>query len=161
MINNGTYKLLYVEVDSEYYPIGCLTSNSFSETTETLDASTRQNTDGWGSVVPTRQSYTISFSGIAGFDDLGGTVVSYSQLQTIKRNRTKINWKIYSSLGGDTDSGSGYITSLSNSASIDEAVNFDGEIIGTGLPTLTAGVPEDPIDLVDMIPIYEAAKIDQ
>ena len=160
MINNGTYKLLYIEATGTYYPIGCLTDNSFSETTETLDVSTRQNADGWGSIVPTRQSYTISFSGVAGFDDLGGTVISYSALQTLKRNRTKINWKIYSSLGGDTDSGSGYITSLSNSATIDEAVSFDGEIIGTGEPSVVAGVPEDPLDLVDMIQIYEAAKID-
>ena len=158
MINNGTYKVLYIELDSVFKPVGCLTDNSFSESVEVIDSTTRQNTGGWGTSTPTRQSYSISFSGIETFDDLGETVVSYYNLQTIKRNRTKINWKIYSSLGGNTESGSGYITSLSSSASIDEAVSFDGEIIGFGIPTIEEGVPEDPLELVDMIPIYEAAK---
>ena len=158
MINNGTYKVLYIELDSVFKPVGCLTDNSFSESVEVIDSTTRQNTGGWGTSTPTRQSYSISFSGIETFDDLGETVVSYYNLQTIKRNRTKINWKIYSSLGGNTESGSGYITSLNSSASIDEAVSFDGEIIGFGIPAIEEGIPEDPLELVDMIPIYEAAK---
>ena len=158
MINNGTYKVLYIELDSVFKPVGCLTDNSFSESVEVIDSTTRQNTGGWGTSTPTRQNYSISFSGIETFDDLGETVVSYYNLQTIKRNRTKINWKIYSSLGGNTESGSGYITSLNSSASIDEAVSFDGEIIGFGIPAIEEGIPEDPLELVDMIPIYEAAK---
>lgn len=158
--SNGTYKILYLKSGSEYFPIGCLTENSFNEEVSMLDSTTRDNSDGWGSGVPTRQSYNISFSGLATFDDLGGTVISYSALQALKRGRTKIDWRIYSSLGGDTDYGSGYITSLSNSAAVDEYVSFSGEIIGTGLPIFEEGVPPVVNPLVDMIPIYNAAKAD-
>ena len=85
--------------------------------------------------------------------------MTYSQLQTLKRAKTKIEWKIYSSLGGDTEAGYGYIVSLGNSASIDENVSFDGEITGFGMPSTTEGVPPGPYpDIVDMVPIYEAAK---
>lgn len=158
MMNNGTYNRLYIKVTDTYYPIGCLTNNSFNESTEVISSTTRDNTNGWGTVTPTNQSFSLSFSGLVGFDDLGGTVVSYGMLQTLKRARTKIEWKIYSELGGDTETGFGYIISLSNAAAIDEAVSFDGEITGFGMPTTTAGIPEDPLALIDMLPIYEAAK---
>jgi len=125
-----------------------------------LESTTRDNTDGWGSSIPTIQRYNISFSGLATFDDLGGTVMTYSDLQALKRGRTKIDWKIFSSLGGDTDSGSGYITNLGNEASVDEYVSFSGEIIGTGLPIFAEGVIVPTIALVNMIPIYESAKED-
>lgn len=156
--SNGTYKILYIKSGTEYFPIGCLTENEFSEEVQMLNSTTRDNSDGWGSGVPTRQSYTISFSGLSTFDDLGETIIDYAMLQSLKRARTKIDWKIYSSLGGDTDSGSGYITSLSNAATVDEYVSFSGEIIGTGLPIFAEGVPVDPLSLDNMLIPYEIAK---
>lgn len=155
---NGTYKLLYIKSGSEYYPIGCLTNNSFSEGVQMLDSTTRDNSNGWGSSVPTKQSYSISFSGMVTLDDLGSTVIDYSMLQSLKRARTKIEWKIYSSEGGDTDTGEGYITDLSNVAGVDEFVSFNGEIVGTGVPAVEEGVPEPLDPIVNMIPIYESAK---
>ncbi len=155
---NGTFRILYIKSGGDYFPIGCLTDNSFTEQVEMLDSTTRANSDGWTSGRPTRQSFNISFSGLMTFDDLGETVIDYSMLQSLKRARTKIEWKIYHTLGGDTDFGSGFITSLSNDAPIDESVSFTGEIIGFGEPLVTVGVPEIINPLVDMIPIYEAAK---
>ena len=157
---NGTYKVLYIKVGADYFPIGCLTENSFSEGAEMISTTTRANTDGWGSSIPTTQNYNISFSGVISVDDMGATVITYRDIQDLKRARTKIEWKIFSSEGGDTDTGSGYITSLSNSATIDEMVSFNGEIVGFGLPIVTDGVVVPTIDLVDMSVPYNAAKLD-
>ena len=66
---NGNLKLLYLYVGGEYFPIGCLTSNSFSETSDMLDTTTRQNANGWKTSIPTNQSYNISFSGITTTSD--------------------------------------------------------------------------------------------
>lgn len=155
---NGSYKLLYIKSGVDWFPIGCLTDNSFTEGTGTLDASTRDNTDGWQSSVPTTQNYTISFSGIVTLDDRGGTVIKYADLVALKRARTKIEWKIYSSEGGDTEEGYGYLTSISDSASLDDAVSFDGEILGTGAPSTTTWTPPAVPDLTLMIPSYEGGK---
>jgi len=136
----GTNKILYIDLGGTFFPVGCLTDNSFSEAVEVLDTTVRTNTDGWSSVVPTRQSYNISFNGVLTLDDAGGSILAYSSLQLFKRGRTKINWRINSQVG-DTDSGTGYITSLSNSAAIDEFVSFSGEIVGVGLPVTSAMPP--------------------
>lgn len=156
---NGTYKILYIYHVDDYYPIGCLTSNSFSEGVEVLDSTIRGNTGGWGTFTPTSQSYNISFSGILTLDDRGSTIVTYADLQGIKRNRTEVQWRIAMSDGeGDTDEGTGYITSLNQVASIDESISFDGEITGSGEPTTTTWTPPTYNDIIDMIPIYNAAK---
>ena len=156
---NGTYKLLYIYFVDAYYPIGCLTSNSFSEGVSMLGSTTRDNTDGWGSSVPTSQGYNISFSGILTLDNRGSTVITYADIKGLKRSRTKIQWRIVMSDGtGDTDQGYGYITSISQSASVDEAISFDGEITGVGVPSVTTWTPPTLDDLESMIPPYEAAK---
>ena len=61
---NGAYKVLYIKVGEVYFPIGCLTSNSFSEEVAMLGTTTRDNSDGWKTSIPTLQSYNISFDGI-------------------------------------------------------------------------------------------------
>lgn len=155
---NGSYKILYIYFVDNYYPIGCLTENSFSEEVEMIDSTVRTNTDGWGSSRPTRQSYNISFSGVLSLDDRGGTIVTYPDLTGLKRSRTEILWRINSSEGGDTEQGSGYITSLTDAASVDEAVTFSGEIVGIGEPETTTWTPPTYDDIINMIPIYNGAK---
>ena len=156
---NGSYKILYIYSGAEWFPIGCLTSNSISESTDVLDSSTRGNTDGWKSFVPTNQSFTISFDGILSEDNRGGTILTYGDIKGFKRARTKIQWRIAMSDGsGDTDAGYGYITSIGEAASIDEFITFTGEIIGVGDPSVTSWTPPTYDDIIDMIPIYESAK---
>lgn len=158
---NGTYKLLYIKVGTDFFPVGCLTENSFSENVEMLNSTTRENTDGWQSSIPTLQSYSISFSGVLDTEDRGGTVITYASIKTLKRSRSKIEWKIMSSEGGDTDQGYGYFTSLSDSASMEEYVSFNGEIEGFGEPIIIPGaaIPTAP-DIIDMIPPFNTAKLD-
>lgn len=155
---NGSYKILYIKVGTDWLPIGCLTNNAFSEEVAILSSSTRDNSNGWGSGVPTTQSYSISFSGILTLDNRGGTVITYAQIKALKRARTKIEWKIYSSEGGDTDEGFGYFTSIGEANEIDEAIAFDGEILGTGDPSITTWEPPAVTDLTIMIPAYNTGK---
>jgi len=131
---NGSNKLLYIYVSGDYYPIGCLTSNSFSEQSDMLETTTRQNAGGWKTSIPTTQSYNISFSGLVTTSDLSGTILTYKDLQDLKRNKTLINWKSNTENTGYSDFGMGYISSISNDAAIDENISFSAEIVGYGEP---------------------------
>jgi len=159
----GTKRILYIELTGTYFPVGCLTDNSFSESAATLDTTVRTNVDGWGSVVMTRQNYNISFSGLLTLDNAGGSIITYRDIETLKRLRIKISWRIFSTLGGETEEGSGYITSISNSSAIDDFVSFSGEITGTGMPVTISTPP--PIDKkwieIDDAWVYKGTNIDK
>lgn len=131
---NGTYKILYIDSGSGYFPIGCLTSNSFSEDVTMLDTTTRDNLNGWKSSRPTMQSYNISFDGLITHALTSLTTITYFEIKQLKRARQQISWKIEDSTGY-TDSGVGYFTSLSDSAAIDEFTSFNGSIVGYGAPS--------------------------
>jgi predicted secreted protein len=131
---NGNTKLISIFKGDNYFPIGCLTSNSFSESSEVLETTTRDSIGGWKTFLPTNQSYSISFSGLVTTDDIGGTVVSYDDLVNLKRNKTQIFWRSQNEKTGYFNSGRGYIVSLSDSAEIDNFIQFDGEIQGFSFP---------------------------
>ena len=65
---NGTYKVLSIKQDNVYLPIGCLTENSFEESVDMLDTTTRDNPNGWKTSRPVGQQYSISFSGLVTSD---------------------------------------------------------------------------------------------
>ena len=133
----GDERILYIEVDSVFIPIGCLTSNPLSESSETIETTTRQN-NGWKTQIPTRQSFKITFEGIQilTFGTSGdSTKLSYDRLKVIKRNREQIQWKIEDSDLQFIDIGYGYITSISESNEAGGILSFSGEIIGYGMPT--------------------------
>ena len=95
MFIDGSNRLLYIKWDGVYLPIGCLTGDSFSESSEMLDTTTRDNA-GWKTSVPTLQSYNISFDGLViNTSNIGGdqTKISYDRLTLLKRNKTLIEWK--------------------------------------------------------------------
>jgi len=117
-----------------FKPIGCLTENSISESSEMLDTTTRDNTGGWSTSTPTKQSYSISFTGVLVSDTSASvepsTYASFNRITTLKRDRTRIEWKI--EINDIIQSGYGYITEISNSAPVKEFVTFDGVITGYG-----------------------------
>jgi len=131
---NGVTKLIFIYVNGDYVPIGCLTSNDFSEQSDMLETTTRQNMNGWKTSIPTMQSYTISFSGLLTENDRSATILTYSDLQLLKRNKTKISWRSNTVNPLKNDYGFGYITSLSNSAEIDSMISFTAELTGYGQP---------------------------
>lgn len=132
---DGTYDLLYLDFGSGFLPVGCLTSNGFSEDVETLDSTTKEN-GGWRTQVLTNQSYEITFSGIAINTIYSGdtTKYSYDVLKILKRGRVLLDWKIEDSVDGNIESGKAYITNLSSNSSIGQFVSFDGTLIGYGKP---------------------------
>lgn len=137
---NGTYKLVYIEWEGEFLPIGCLTGDSFTESVEMLDTTTRDN-GGWSTAVPTTQSYNISFDGLITNTNFNGgnfEKISLDRLRVLKRSRTLINWKIQDIDLTFVDSGQGYITELGDSSSVDEFITFNCSIQGYGEPNSTS-----------------------
>ena len=135
MFINGENRILYIKINGEFLPIGCLTGDSFSETVEMLNTTTGGNA-GWETSTPTTQSYNISFEGLVINTTLitvgDTTKVSYDRLKELKRNRTLIEWKSEDIDKTFVESGKGYITELSDSSSIDEFISFNASIVGFG-----------------------------
>lgn len=145
---DGVYKVLYIKSAGTYFPVGCLTDNNFQESVETISTTTRDNPDGWETDRPTKQRYSIDFSGVVDIVDNPATL-SYRDIQSLKRNRTLVEWKIENAKGDDIDYGSGHITSLSDTAPIEEFISFSGNIKGYGQPLILTGnlyIDSDYID---------------
>ena len=140
--STGNLKILYIEKTGGYVPIGCLTGHGFSEEVEMLDTTTRDNA-GWSTSRPTNQSYNIDFDGLITDDLIISGKITYKELRQLKRSRELLNWKIEDD-NGNTETGQGYITSLSDTANINEYLSFSGSLLGYGKPS-------DPI-----LEIYEA-----
>ena len=136
MFTKGEDRVLYIKINNEYLPIGCLTGDSFSESSEMLDTTTRDNA-GWKTSTPTLQSYNISFDGLVintSYVNGDQTKISYDRLTLLKRNKTLIEWKSQDTLGVFVSIGKGYITELSDSSEIDGFISFNASIIGYGKP---------------------------
>ena len=132
---DGTYSILYIKWEDEFLPIGCLTSDSFSEDIEMLDSTTRDNA-GWRTSTPTNQSYNISFDGIVKNTNFTGgdsTKISLDRLRVLKRGRTLIEWKTQDENLTFVDSGFGHITSLSKTSNMEEFISFTCDIEGFGV----------------------------
>lgn len=136
---NGVYKVIYIKVAAVWTPVGCLTDNSFTESVDMLPTTTRDNTGGWDSSIPTKQRYNINFSGLLLIGDRGGVILTHDDLTTYKRSRTKLEWKIESAVGGNVQEGFCYITNLSDSATIDEFETFTCDMVGWNAPTTIIG----------------------
>lgn len=137
---NGVNRILYILVDGVYLPIGCLISNGFSEDSESINTTTRQVENGWKTQRITGQSYSIDFDGLVLNDDTLTNLITYKKLTELKRARGVITWKIENTEGNfHTQYGQGNITSLSDTASIDEFVSFSGSIAGYGEPSTSYG----------------------
>lgn len=141
----GDDRILYVKISSTWVPLGCLESNSFSESAEMLPTTTRE-TGGWETSVPISQSYTIGFTGVQ-VKTIDNTKISYDSLKTYKRNKTLLDWKIQDAVSGLIDLGKAYISSLSETADAGDVLVFDGEMTGYGLPiqTTDSTPPSTPV----------------
>ena len=110
----GDDRILYIKQQGSWFPVGCLTSNSFSESAEMLDTTTRDNA-GWATSRPTVQSYSITFEGIQINTTMAGgtfTVYSYDKLKLLKRDRILLDWKTQGSLYPIVDYGKAYINEI-------------------------------------------------
>lgn len=135
----GDYNILYIKFGSQFLPVSCITSDSFSEQSDMID-SVSMNSASWKTSRPTNQSYNISFDGLienTNFDNGNSSKISLDRLRVLKRNRTKIEWKKQEQNSSFFDVGFGYITSLSKNANIDEFISFSANIEGFGTPINT------------------------
>lgn len=133
---NGEDRILYIKQLGNWLPIGCLTANSLSESSEMIPTTTRDN-NGWATSRPTMQNYSISFEGLQINTTVAGGffgIASYDTLKLLKRNKTLLDWKIQGSTFPVVDYGKCYITEISESASVGEFLSFSGSITGYGKP---------------------------
>ncbi|CAB4154027.1 Phage major tail protein TP901-1 [uncultured Caudovirales phage] len=130
----GEDRILYIKIDDLFIPIGCLNQNSFSESVDTIDTTTRENL-GWTSVRPVMQSYSISFDGIqilTTTDEGDTTKASYDLLKSLKRDRVLLDWQIKGNNFPIVDYGKCYITDLSEATPVNELITFAGILTGYG-----------------------------
>lgn len=136
---NGEDRIVYIKLGFDYLPIGCLTSNGLSESSEMLDTTTRDN-DGWSTGRPVNQNYSISFSGLQiNSTVVGGNfnIASYDRLKLVKRDKIMVEWKIQGTVFPIVDYGFGYITDIESTESVGEFMSFSGTLTGFGKPLVT------------------------
>lgn len=134
----GEDRILYLKLLGSWLPIACLTDNPFSETSEFIDTTTRDN-GGWTTSRPNMQSYNISFNGLQLNTSVAGgtfTVISYDKLKQLKRSKTLLDWKIEGNFPV-VDYGKAYIQELSEANAVDEFLTFSGSLVGFGIPLTT------------------------
>jgi hypothetical protein len=136
----GEQRILYIKISGDYIPIGCLSDNSFSESSETIDTTTRDNA-GWSTSRPTMQNYSISFNGIQVNSTVAGgdlNVASYDRLKELKRDRQLLEWKIQGDTFPIVDYGKAYLIDISEAAPVNELITFSGTLNGYGQPLMAA-----------------------
>lgn len=136
----GEERILYIKLLGEYVPIGCISDNSFTESVETLDTTTRDN-NGWATAKPTMQNYSITFNGIQVNSTIAGgsfNVASYDRLKELKRGRQLLDWKLQGANFPIVDYGKAYLTDISENAVVNELITFSGTLLGFGMPFMAS-----------------------
>lgn len=135
----GDIRILYIKDSGTYLPIGCLTSNPLSESTETIQVPTKI-AGGWDTPEPLGQSFSIEFSGLQVLTGAGGdtTKLSYDTLRTKKRARALVEWRISDASLNFIDEGKGYINAISEGNEIGNFLTFSGSILGYGIPVFSS-----------------------
>jgi len=136
---NGEDRILFFKINNSWVPVGCLTENTFDETSEFIDTTTRDN-QGWSTSRPIQQSYTISFAGLQINTTVAGgqfDIASLDKLKQLKRNKILLDWKFQGTIYPIVDYGKCYISNLSDPNIVGEFISFSGSAIGFGIP-LTA-----------------------
>lgn len=128
---NGEDRILYILINDAYMPIACLTSNSFSESTETLNTTTRVS-GGWSTHRNSTQSFSVDFEGLQIYSE--ETKASYLTLKKLKRERTIETFKIGNTNGQKNEIFKGTIINIGEAANVGEFLSFSGSIKGFGEP---------------------------
>lgn len=134
----GDDRILYLKILGNFLPIACLTDNPFSETSDFIDTTTRDN-KGWTTSRPMSQSYSIEFNGMQVNSNTAGgnfNVASYDRLKQLKRNKALLDWKIEGNFP-TVDYGKCYISDISEANAVGEFLTFSGSLVGYGIPLTT------------------------
>ena len=131
---NGGYSILYIKWEGSFLPIGCLTSDNFSEDVDMININ--RGGTAWKTRLPTNQGYNISFDGLVKDTNSStgdSSKISLDRLTILKRSSTLIEWKTQDENLTFVDSGFGYITSLSKTSNMEEFISFTCDIEGFGV----------------------------
>ena len=127
----GETQILYIFVEGLKVPVSCLTDNSITRQVDFLETTTQDN-KGWKTGQPLNKSYSISFSGVQIESNFTvPTKASLDILEILFQNSVLFNWTIETA-STFIDGGSGRISTLTDSGSIDGFLTFTGEILGYG-----------------------------
>jgi hypothetical protein len=132
----GEDRILYVKVNGNWLPVGCLTDNSMDESSEMMDTTTRDN-QGWATSRPILQSYSLAFSGLQLNTTVSGgnfNAASYDKLQQLKRDKILLDWKVQGSVYPIVNYGKCHITAISDANPAGDFVSFSGSMTGFGKP---------------------------
>lgn len=133
---NGEDRILFLKIDGNYMPIGCLTGNNLDKSAELLDTTTRDN-KGWKTSRPVMKDYVISFSGLQVNSTMAGgsfNVASYDKLDKLFNISALLDWKIQGTIFPVVNYGKCYISSLGEVNNVGEFMSFSGVLTGYGEP---------------------------
>ena len=122
-------KILYIQQDGDLLPVACLDNNSFSESSDEIDTTTRDN-NGWKTSLPTNQSYEISFSGLVENNPTDSSKTTFFDVFSFKRSRTLVYWQ--DGLTGNYNFGQGYITEVTEESPASDLISFSATLKGFG-----------------------------
>jgi hypothetical protein len=121
-------KILSIEFQGSYFPIACATSNTFEESSDSINTTTRDN-GGFKTSRPTNQEYSIPFQGVETQLDIIAGKITYKDLQNFKKNRTLVSFRLGTQ---KIIEGRGYIFELSSESPVNDLVSFSGVLTGFG-----------------------------
>ena len=124
----GNDKIVFIKRSGDFVPVGCLTSNSLSESSETFDTTTR-NSSGWSTFLPDLQNFSISLEGVQVDNE---NLIDISQLKALKRAQVRITWGIGASFDNIEEQGKGYIVDVEDNAEVNQDATFSATIQGWG-----------------------------
>ena len=134
---SGASILLYIDPagGTNYDTVVCLTSQSWSGTTNVIDATSKCGPN----TLPGTQTNSVSFEGQHMYDPIAGTL-SGASLFDLWQNKTTIGWKIAPAIpvtGDEVLSSTGFISELSKSYGIADPSTFTGTLSIYGATTQT------------------------
>lgn len=123
-------------VAAAYFPIGCLTTNDISHTTNMTDG-TKTKCDNNPEPTYDTLTYEVSFEAVA-YDDDGAKVTYDDMVKLMADNFDNNNYLFFKieDMDGSTVTrtrfGKGFLTALSESAPADGEITYTGTITGAG-----------------------------
>lgn len=116
--------VLYIKTINGYLPVMCLLDNPIDEGTEVIETTSR-GSGGFRSYIGGIQDYSVSFSAHVIVDS---NLVSYEHIKQLKRDITVFDWIMRNGDYSFSETGKGFISSLSVQNSSKELVTFSATI---------------------------------
>lgn len=121
---NGTDILVYVDGVA----VAHATSHTLNINAEMIDATTK-GSGGWKDILPGLRDWSIDFEGLVAYDAAEGFDEAFDDVG----NRTQVTVKFSTEETGDTRyTGTAYVSSLSQSAPLEDVVSMSGTFSGDG-----------------------------